>query len=82
MNRVIFIKQSQLYSALKMNIISKCSYGFHLEETMQIIKKVLLNHIIFNKQSELYSTLKMNYISKCSNGFHLEETTRFIKKYY
>ena len=39
LNRVIFNKQSKLYSALKMNIISKCSNGFHVEETTRFIKK-------------------------------------------
>ena len=50
----IFNKQSQLYSALKMNIISKCSIGFHLEETTRFIIIVLSNRVIFNKQSQLF----------------------------
>ena len=70
LNHVIFNKQSKLYSALKMNIISKCSNGFDLEETTRFIKKVLLNCVIFNKQSQLYSALEMNIISKYSTGFH------------
>ena len=76
-NYVIFNKQNQLYSALKWNIISKYSNGFHLEETTQFIKKVLFYRLI-----QLYLTLKMNNISKCSNGFHLEETTQLKKKFY
>ena len=57
LNHVIFYKQSQLYTALKMNIISKCSFGFHLDETMRFIIKVLLNSVTFNKQSQLHSAL-------------------------
>ena len=80
LNHVIFNKQSQLYSALKINIISKCSIGFHLKKITWLIIKVLLNRVIFNKQSQLYSALKININSKCSIGFHLEETTKFIIK--
>ena len=71
LNQVIFNKKSQLYSALEMNIISKCSNGFHLEETTRFTKKVSLNRVIFNKHNQLYSALNIKIISKCSNGFHL-----------
>ena len=63
-----------------MHIISKCSNGFHLEETTRFIIKVLLNRVIFNKKSKLYSALKMNIISKCLNGFHLKGNYAIHKK--
>ena len=39
LNRVILNKQSQLYSALKMNIISKCLNGIHLDENYAVYNK-------------------------------------------
>ena len=61
LNHIIFIKQSQLYSDLEMNITNKYSIGVHLKETTRFIIKVLLNRIFFNIQSQLYSALKNEY---------------------
>ena len=48
-----------------MNMVSKCSSGFLLKETMWLIKKTvlhlneeLLNPVIFDKKTQLYLVLQ------------------------
>ena len=60
-----------------MNIIIKCSNGFHLEETTRFIKKtvlclaeVLLKCVFFDKRSQLYVHI---------SAMHLETARRRVE---